>query len=257
MINAAAIASVTGIRHAFFSRLGGVSQGLYASLNCGYGSGDDGGRVADNRHRALDRLGRSGDDLVTLHQVHSADALVVEAAGTWAADAAPRADGMATNVPGVALGVLTADCAPVLFADGDAGVIGAAHAGWKGALAGIIESTVEAMTGLGAEASNISAAIGPCIQQESYEVGPEFHSGFVDEESGSARFFVASAREGRFMFDLAGYVEHQLRSLGLERVDVVDVDTYTDEDRFFSYRRATHRGEPDYGRGLSAILLIR
>ena len=255
MINAAAIASVTGIRHAFFSRLGGVSQGLYASLNCGYGSGDDGGRVADNRHRALDRLGRSGDDLVTLHQVHSADALVVDAAGAWAADAAPNADGMATNVPGVVLGVLAADCAPVLMADGEAGVIGAAHAGWRGARAGILEATVAAMIRLGARPANTVAGIGPCIQRHSYEVGAEFYVGFVTEAANNGDFFRTARRPGHFLFNLPGYVTRRLESMNLAAVEALPFDTLSDDARFFSYRRNILSGERDYGRGLSAIVL--
>jgi YfiH family protein len=248
MLTTETLNDATGIRHGFFTREGGCSQGIYSGLNCGYDSDDATDSVRQNRTRAMEKLGTEGVVLNTVHQIHSPN--VVEVTDPWKAAQAPKADGMA-------LGILTADCAPVLFADANARVIGAAHAGWRGAKEGVLGATVSAMVELGADINNIQAAVGPCIQQQSYEVGPEFHSGFVDEESGSARFFVASAREGRFMFDLAGYVEHQLRSLGLERVDVVDVDTYTDEDRFFSYRRATHRGEPDYGRGLSAILLIR
>jgi len=255
MINAATITSVTGVRHAFFSRLGGVSEGLYASLNCGYGSGDDGGRVADNRHRALARLGRSGDDLVTLYQVHSADALVVEAAGTWAADAAPRADGMATNVPGVALGVLAADCAPVLLADGKAGVVGAAHAGWRGARAGVLEATVAAMVRLGARPTDTVAGIGPCIQRRSYEVGPEFHADFVAEAVNNGDFFRPARRSGHFLFDLPGYVARRLESMNLAAVEALPFDTLSDDARFFSYRRNTLGGKRDYGRGLSAIVL--
>jgi YfiH family protein len=255
MINAAAIGSVPGVRHGFFTRLGGVSQGLYASLNCGYGSGDDAGRVADNRHRAMDRLGRSGDDLVTVYQVHSANALVVEAAGGWAADAAPRADGMATNVAGVALGVLAADCAPVLLADGEAGVVGAAHAGWRGARAGILEATVAAMARLGARPTAMVAGIGPCIQRRSYEVGPEYHADFVAEEADSADLFQPARRSGHFLFDLPGYVARRLRRMNLAAVEVLPFDTLRDDARFFSYRRNALDGERDYGRGLSAIVL--
>ena len=255
MINAATIASVAGVRHAFFSRLGGVSEGLYASLNCGYGSGDDGGRVADNRHRALARLGRSDDDLITLNQVHSADALVVEAAGGWAADAAPRADGLATNVPGVVLGILSADCAPVLLADGEAGVVGAAHAGWRGARAGILEATVAAMVRLGARPANTVAGIGPCIQRRSYEVGPEFYAEFVAEETDNGDFFQPARRSGHFLFDLPGYGTRRLKRLGLATVEALPFDTLSDDARFFSYRRNALDGERDYGRGLSAIVL--
>ena len=255
MINAASIATVAGVRHAFFTRLGGVSEGLYASLNCGYGSGDDGGRVADNRHRALARLGRSGDDLVTLYQVHSADAVVVADAGAWSADAAPRADGLATNVPGVALGILAADCAPVLLADGEAGVVGAAHAGWRGARGGILEATFAAMVRLGARPAHTVAAIGPCIQRRSYEVGPEFHADFVAEAADNGDFFQPARRSGHFLFDLPGYGARRLECMGLGVVEALPFDTLSDDARFFSYRRNALGGERDYGRGLSAIVL--
>jgi len=251
MITAKILNRSERVRHVFFTREGGVSQGLYGSLNCGYGSGDNPDHVTANRSRALSRLA-SDSELVTLYQVHSPDVVIVE--NPWSPGDAPTADGQVTSRPGVALGVLTADCAPVLFADGDAGVIGAAHAGWKGALAGIIESTVEAMTGLGAEASNISAAIGPCIQQESYEVGPEFHDRFLDVTPAYRDFFVPSSRDGHFLFDLPGFVGRKLYALGL-RFDIISEDTCANDTHFYSYRRATHRGEEDYGRGLSAIVL--
>ncbi|MDP6788056.1 MAG: peptidoglycan editing factor PgeF [Rhodospirillales bacterium] len=257
MINAECMASLAGLKHAFFTRRGGVSEGLYASLNCGYGSGDDGAKVADNRHRALARLGRSGDDLVTLCQTHSADALVVEAAGGWAADKAPRADGMATKVAGVALGVLAADCAPVLLADGEAGVIGAAHAGWRGARAGIVEATVATMVRLGASPANTVAAIGPCIQRDSYEVGSEFHADFMAEEAANGDFFVPARRPGHYLFDLPGYVTRRLERVNLAAVEVLAFDTLGDDTRFFSYRRNSLGGEQRYGRGLSAIVLER
>ena len=255
MISAATIGSVAGVRHGFFTRQGGVSKGLYASLNCGYGSGDDAGRVAHNRHRALARLGRSGDDLVTLYQIHSADAVVVEAAGGWAADAAPSADGMATNVPGVALGVLAADCAPVLLADGEAGVVGAAHAGWRGARAGILEATVAAMARLGARPTATVAGIGPCIQRRSYEVGPEFHADFMAEEADNAELFLPAPRPGHFHFDLPGYVARRLRRMSLAAVEALPFDTLSDDALFFSHRRNALGGQGDYGRGLSAIVL--
>ena len=255
MITADTMGSIAGLSHGFFTRQGGVSEGLYASLNCGYGSGDDGGKVADNRHRALARLGRSGDDLVTLYQVHSADALVIEAAGGWAADKSPCADGMATKVPGVALGVLAADCAPVLLADGEAGVIGAAHAGWRGARAGVLEATVAQMTNLGARPTSIVAAIGPCIQPHSYEVGPEFHADFIAERAGNEDFFVSASRPGHFLFDLPGYVARRLERMSLAAVEALPFDTLSDDARFFSYRRNSLGGEQDYGRGLSAIVL--
>jgi YfiH family protein len=251
MITAKILNRSERVRHAFFTRAGGVSEGLYDSLNCGFGSGDNPDHVAANRSRALNRLG--GDsELLTLYQVHSPDVVLVE--NPWQPDDAPKADAQVTSRPGLALGVLTADCAPVLFADSQAGVIGAAHAGWKGAFAGVIESTVEAMTGLGAEASNITAAIGPCIQQESYEVGPEFRDRFLDGTPANRDFFAPSSRDGHFLFDLAGFVGRKLYALGII-FEIIGEDSYSDDTRFFSYRRATHLGEEDYGRGLSAILL--
>jgi len=190
---------------------------------------------------------------VTVYQTHSAD--VVTVGEPWKADAAPSADATVTRMPGVALGVLTADCAPVLMADEEAGVIGAAHAGWRGALKGILEASVEAMCGLGARRQGIVAAIGPAIQQESYEVGPEFHAEFMDSDKRDGAFFRDSPRNGHFMFDLPGYVVGRLEALGLAAVEAVPDDTFGDEDRFFSYRRATQRREHDYGRGLAAIAL--
>ncbi|MDH5750197.1 MAG: peptidoglycan editing factor PgeF [Rhodospirillales bacterium] len=254
MITAQSLSGYARLRHGFFTREGGVSGGVYDSLNCGPGSDDDPAHVAANRERALNDLGGAGGSLVTAHQVHSADVVVVDAPWTLA-DAPPRADGLATARPGIALGVLTADCVPVLFADPGAGVIGAAHAGWKGALGGILEATVESMIGLGAEASAIAAAVGPCIGFESYEVGPEFHAAFLADSETNGVFFTAAKREGHFQFDLAGYVFYRLSKMGLGLAESVPGDTYVDEARFFSYRRACHRGEADYGRFLSAIML--
>ena len=243
---------VPGVRHAFFTRRGGVSEGSYASLNCGFGSGDRAESVAANRRRAMERLALSGDDLVTVRQTHSADVAVVEA--PWTPAQAPGADALVTRAPGVALGVLTADCAPVLFADAEAGVIGAAHAGWRGGLAGILEATVEAMTGLGARARGIVAGIGPCIHQQSYEVGPEFQAAFVGEEAANADFFAPGDGDRR-LFDLPGYLERRLAGIGLAAVERLAHDTRGEEDLFFSYRRAVELGETRYGRGLSAIAL--
>ncbi|MDD9875989.1 MAG: peptidoglycan editing factor PgeF [Magnetovibrio sp.] len=253
MITASNLSSSARLRHGFFTREGGTSGGLFDSLNCGFGSGDDAANVAANRQSAMARLGCDADDLATLYQVHSGDALIVDR--PWPAADRPRADAMATRRPGVALGILTADCAPVLFADTDAGVIGAAHAGWKGALGGVLGATVEAMESLGASRARTAAALGPCIRQESYEVGPEFHDAFVAADSANSAYFEPSGRPGHQMFDLAGYVVDRLRGLGLASVDDVAIDTYVEDARFFSYRRATHRGEPDYGRGLSAIVM--
>lgn len=253
MITATTLSMMDGIRHGFLTRRGGVSDGVYASLNCGLGSGDDADKVAANRDRALDRLGVPGGSLATAYQCHSATVTVVHK--PWAPGTAPEADGLVTDRPGVALGVLTADCAPVLLADDEAGVIGAAHAGWKGALGGILEATVEAMTGLGASASAMVAAIGPTIGPSSYEVGAEFHQAFTSDAEANDGYFRAADRPGYFMFDLPSYVSDRLIGLGLVAVEMVDRDTYAEEELFFSYRRATHLRERDYGRSLSAIAL--
>jgi len=241
------------IRHAFFTREGGVSEGMFASLNCGFGSGDDPERVARNRAIAADRLGLAGDRLVTCYQVHSATVLTV--AEPWRREDSPRADGMATARPGIALGVLAADCAPVLFADPEAQVIGAAHGGWRGALTGVMEATVAAMAALGAQPGRIRAGIGPCIAQQSYEVGPEFPGRFAEIDAASGDFFIPAQRAGHFRFDLPGYIAHRLARLGLGAVACSECDTVADPARFFSYRRACLTGERDYGRALAAITL--
>ncbi len=240
------------VRHAFFTREGGVSEGIYASLNCGFGSCDDAARVAENRRRAMGRLGLGSDALSTLYQVHSAT--VVEIARPFAPGTAPRADAQVTATPGVALGILTADCAPVLFADEAAGVVGAAHAGWRGALSGVVEATVAAMERLGAARARIAAAIGPAIGRQSYEVGPEFRDAFFAADVANARFFDAG-RADRFRFDLPAYVESRLMAAGLGSVARIDADTCAAPDRFFSYRRVTLEGSGDYGRALAAIAL--
>lgn len=242
-----------GIRHGFFTRAGGVSGGIYASLNCGFGSGDVPADIAENRRRAAGALALEPDRLVTCHQVHSPTVARVDA--PWPHDRRPRADAMVTCRTGIALGILTADCAPVLLADPAAGVIGAAHAGWRGALGGVLDATVAAMRELGATTAGISAAIGPCIAQTSYEVGPEFPVPFLAESAGHACFFAAAARPGHFRFDLAAYVAARLGRLGIGRIDRAAADTAAEPDRFFSYRRACLSGEPDYGRQLSAIAL--
>jgi YfiH family protein len=241
------------IRHAFFTRRGGVSDGAYASLNCGFGSSDDPAKVEENRAIAAGRLGLPAGRLVTCHQVHGTTAITVE--HPWRRDANPRADGMVSAVPGIALGVLAADCAPVLFADPEAGIIGAAHGGWRGTLGGIMEATVAAMTALGAVSSRIGAGIGPCIAQQSYEVGPEFEATFAAADEDSASFFIAAARPGHFLFDLGGYIAHRLTRLGLAAIERAPHDTAAEEALFFSYRRACLRGDNDYGRGLAAIAL--
>ena len=253
MITAPALASLARLRHGFLTRRGGVSGGAFASLNCGFGSGDDAECVAANRARALARLGVDGAALVTARQAHSATAIAVEA--SWPRAAAPEADALVTDRPGLALGVLSADCAPVLLADSGARVIGAVHAGWRGARAGVLEAAVAAMTGLGARTGRIVAAIGPCIQARSYEVGPEFHDRFVAEDVANRGLFAVAGRRGHFLFDLPGYLERRLERLGLAVVEPLGLDTCADEDRFFSYRRAVRRGEAAYGRALSAIAL--
>jgi len=249
MITLDVLGNCDGVRHGFFTREGGVSDGLFTSLNCGYGSGDDPARVARNRAIAADRLGVAEDRLITCHQIHSATVLTVET--PWRREEAPRADGMVTDRPDLALGVLAADCAPVLFADPEAGVIGAAHGGWKGALGGVMEATVAAMTALGAVPARIRAGIGPCIAQQSYEVGPEFPGRFAE----SGAFFVPAERPGHFRFDLPGYIAHRLVRVGLGAVANAACDTLADPTRFFSYRRACLTGERDYGRALAAITL--
>jgi hypothetical protein len=243
--------NLAAVSHGFFGRQGGVSTGIFASLNCGPGSGDDSAVIGENRKRAQDALGAKS--LVTLYQMHSAEAVIVDA--PWDIGKGPQADAMATKTPGIALGILTADCAPVLLADGAAGVIGAAHAGWKGALAGVIESAIVAMEALGAERGRIAAAIGPCIAKANYEVGPEFEARFRQSDSNSDQFFTLAERAGHFRFDLEGYVVHRLREAGVAGVEGLYADTYAREAEFFSFRRATHRGEANYGRQISAIVL--
>ena len=237
------------VRHGFFTREGGVSEGIFASLNCGYGSGDETARVAENRGRVAAALGVAPAGLVTAYQVHGTQVSVV--ADPWAREAAPKADAMATRTPGVALGILTADCAAVLLADPDARVIGAAHAGWRGALNGVVDSAIAAMERLGAVRERIAAAVGPCIGQESYEVDEAFRARFLDDDPQNDRFFAAAG--GRPHFDLPGYVRHRLLAAGIGEVETLHLDTYAEPERFYSYRRAVHRGEPDYGRQISLI----
>lgn len=253
MITLDVLSDLPGIRHGFFTRRGGVSTGLYASLNCGYGSGDSPEAVAENRARAAARLGLEGDRLSGVYQVHSAVCVTLDA--PIRRGEAPRADAMATRVPGLALGILSADCAPVLFADPGAGVIGAAHAGWKGAFGGVLEATLEAMAALGADPGRTVAAVGPCIARKSYEVGPEFRARLVEADAANETFFDPSARPGHAMFDLPGYVRHRLVRAGVATVAVAAHDTAAEPELFFSYRRSVLTGEPDYGRGLSAIAI--
>jgi len=243
----------SGVCHAFFSRQGGVSEGPFGSLNCGFSSGDLPQRVARNRAIATDRLGLPADRLVTARQVHSTTVAIVER--PWRRDESPWADGLVTAVPGIVLGVLAADCAPILFHDPVANVIGAAHGGWRGALAGIAEAILARMTALGAERHRIRAAIGPCIAQRSYEVGPAFPQSFLADDPGATCYFIPAPRNGHFLFDLGGYLADRIGRAGIATVEVVRHDTAAEEVLFFSYRRACQRGEPVYGRGLSAIVL--
>ena len=253
----AAALNVSGIAHGFFGREGGVSSGIYDSLNCGPGSRDDPQSVTENRGKVAAALG-PGTRLVSLSQIHSP---VVHALTEAPPEGAPRLEGdaMVTAVPGLGLGILTADCAPVLLADPQANVIGAAHAGWKGALGqdgrGVLEATLDAMEKLGAERARIRAAIGPCISQDNYEVGWDFRDRFLELGLRQRKFFVPSDREGHYRFDLAGYVAHRLTAAGTGSVEPLGICTYPPENGFFSFRRTTHAGEPDYGRQVSAIVL--
>jgi polyphenol oxidase len=246
------LSAIPGLRHAFFSRQGGVSEGIYEGLNGGIGSNDDAANVAENRRRMAEQMGVSPDRLLTLFQVHSPD--VVVATTPWGSTARPRADALVTRTEGIAIGVTAADCGPILFVDPNARVIGAAHAGWKGALTGVLESTIEAMERLGADRSGVVAAIGPLIRQPSYEVGSEFVERFLDADADNAVFFLPGKRDGHAMFDLAGFIRMRLENAGVLMIDDVGIDTYSDE-RFFSYRRSVHRKEPDYGRHVHAIAL--
>ncbi len=247
------LSAIPGLRHAFFTRDGGVSGGFYGSLNGGLGSNDDPGNVAENRRRMAEQMGVRPENFLSVWQIHSADAVV--ATSPWAGER-PRADAIVTRVEGLALGVTAADCGPILFVDPNARVIGAAHAGWKGALTGVLESTVEAMETLGAERSGIVAAIGPLIRQHSYEVGGEFVERFIEADADNAPFFLPASRENHAMFDLAGFIRMRLENAGVLMIDDIGVDTYSDE-RFYSYRRSVHRNEPDYGRHVHAIALAR
>lgn len=241
--------SLGDLPHGFLGRRGGVSRGDVAGLNVGYGSNDDRSAIDENRRLAIAAI-RPGADLVTVHQVHSADAVLAEFA--WPLSERPRADALVTDRPGLLLGILTADCAPVLLADPAARVIGAAHAGWRGAISGVTDAVVAAMEQLGARRERIAAVVGPCIAQPSYEVDEPFRDRFLAEDPDNARFFTTVAKPH---FDLPAYVQTRLRAAGVGSVEALALDTYADPDRFFSFRRATHRGESDYGRQLSAIAL--
>lgn len=248
---ASELENLSGIQHAFFTREGGVSKGIYKGLNAGLGSGDDRSNVVENRSRMAAFLNIPNDMIASPYQVHSPDAIVTNHA--WQEDR-PKADGLVTNTPGLALGIVTADCGPVLFADKEAGVIGACHAGWKGAVGGVMENTISQMETLGAKNKNITAVLGPCISQTNYEVGPDFPAPFLELDSANNRYFMPSEKPDHHMFDLTGYIVDRLTQAGVN-ASATNRCTYAEEDKFYSYRRTTHRNEPDYGRQLSAIVL--
>jgi len=252
-LHAHALARLAGVRHAFFTRAGGVSHGVYASLNAGVGSKDEPQNVAENRARMAAALGVPSGRLLTCYQIHSPAAVVV--VEPWGQDARPRADAIVTGVAGLAVGISTADCGPVLLADAQARVIGAAHAGWRGALAGVTDEAIAAMERLGAARQRMVAALGPMIRQPNYETGTDVRDRFVAADPANARFFRPGTREQHFMFDLAGYVVARLAAAGIGTIEDIEACTYADPDKFFSYRRMTHRGEADYGRHVNAIVL--
>jgi YfiH family protein len=254
MLGSPLLSAIPGLRHAFFTRDGGVSGGMYESLNGGIGSNDNPAHVLENRRRMAEQMGVEPEHFLSVHQTHSPDVIV--ASGPWQGPSRPLADAIVTRTEGLAIGATAADCGPILLVDPRARVIAAAHAGWKGALTGIVESTVAAMEKLGAERSGIVAAIGPLIRQYSYEVGSEFVARFIEADAENALFFIPAAREGHAMFDLAGSIRMRLENAGVLMIDDTGLDTYSDE-RFFSYRRSVHRNEPDYGRHVHAIALER
>jgi polyphenol oxidase len=253
MMVEASILALDGIRHGFFTRQGGVSGGLYASLNGGVGSKDNIEHVTENRARMATAVGVTPDRFVTAYQIHSPQVVVVET--PWTAETRPRADAIVTRMRALAIGISTADCGPVLLADPKAHVIGAAHAGWRGALTGVVEATIEAMERLGAARGEIRAALGPMIHQQNYEVGNDLIERFRGEDPASSRFFAPAARDGHALFDLPGYIDSRLTRAGIRYIEDVGHCTYADPDRFFSFRRTTHRGEADYGRHVNVIAL--
>ncbi len=247
------LASLPGIRHGFFTRQGGVSNGIYAALNCGLGSADDRGLVTVNRDRVAAHLGADAGNVVTVHQCHGTLAITVQQ--HFGVGPLPKADAVVTRTPGIVVAALAADCTPVLFADAKAKVVAAAHAGWRGAVTGILESTIVAMEHLGANRHDIHAAIGPCIHQQNYEVGPEFQAQFLDAAPDNARFFTVPQQKAKAHFDLPGFVANQLAAARIGTITHSSHCTYANPELFFSYRRATHLGEPDYGRQISAIVV--
>jgi YfiH family protein len=253
-LTADCLSDLSGIRHGFFTRHGGVSEGIYASLNCGHGSADRRDHVTENRRRVAEALGqRRAEQVLTLYQVHSAIPLVVDR--PIPREELPKADALVTRTPGLVIGALAADCTPVLFADPHARVVAAAHAGWRGAFTGILEATIRAMEGIGAARGRISAAVGPCINQPAYEVGPEFEAQFLAADSSTSRFFNRPHPGARPHFDLPGYVEHRLVAAGLAAIERCSPCTFASESAFFSYRRTNRAKEPDYGRQISAIVV--
>ena len=254
MLQALALSELAGIRHGFFTRNGGVSHGVYASLNGGVGSNDAPEHVTENRARMAAALGVKPDHFITAYQIHSPDVVVADK--PWTPEERPRADAIVTRTPLLAIGVSTADCGPLLFADSQARVIGAAHAGWRGALTGVIEATVAAMEKLGAKRSRIAAALGPTISQPNYEVGPEFVERFQAADGTNARFFAPSERADHALFDLPGYIAERVQRAGIVNFENLGLCNYAEPERFFSYRRTTKLSEPDYGRHINAIALI-
>lgn len=252
-IQAASLARSPRIRHGFFTRIGGVSEGLYAGLNCGPGSSDAPANVEENRARVARHLGGAHPDVATLYQIHSGRAVAIDA--PIPGDARPKADGVVTNRPGLVIGALTADCAPVLFADPEAGVVGAAHAGWRGAVGGVLEATVAEMEKLGARRNRIITAIGPAINQVSYEVGPDFEAALLESCANNVMFLSRKTPLERAHFDLPAFVEMRLKKCGVAEVERQSLCTYANESEFFSFRRSQHRSEGDYGRQISAIVV--
>lgn len=253
MLTSNLLNQAANIRHGFFTRQGGHSTGLFDSLNCGFGSGDDLDTVRRNRDICADALAVTANNLLSVSQQHTPDVITVTE--SWPADKSPVADAMVTRTPGIALAVLAADCAPVLFIDAKNGVVGAAHAGWKGALAGVVDQTVKALLALGAEQSSLMAAVGPCIGIESYEVGADFRTRFVDDDAANTKHFKPGNGKEKFQFDLQAYVTTRVKALGVSHVDCINTDTCADDIRFFSYRRSCLQGESVYGRQLSGIAL--
>jgi YfiH family protein len=254
MIKLDVLDSLPGIRHGFMTRAGGVSEGIYASLNCGLGSNDDRERVLENRRRVLEMAGIGARTLLTAHQVHSPDVLVVEE--EWQDGPRPKVDALVTRRANLAIAASSADCVPILFADPEARVVGAAHAGWRGAVGGVLQATVKEMCALGARPERIRAGVGPCIGPASYEVGPEFPAPFLAQDAANARFFRPARRAGHYMFDLESYVAAVLNAMNLAGIEVAHRDTCAEADTFFSYRRSVLHKEPDYGRHVSVIGLI-